>query len=29
MLITEFSAYGCMVGDRPHRNTIFWEVRNY
>lgn len=27
--VIEFSAYGIDVGVIPHRNTVFWEVRNY
>jgi hypothetical protein len=25
----EFSCFGRNVGVFPHRNTLFWEVRNY
>jgi len=25
----EFSTYGVEVGDKPGRNTVFWEVRMY
>lgn len=27
--IIEFSSYSIPVGLLPHRNTVFWEVRNY
>lgn len=27
--IIEFSCYSINLGERPNRNTIFWEVRNY
>jgi hypothetical protein len=27
--VIEFSAYDRAVGDRPHRNTLIWEVRAY
>lgn len=27
--VVEFSAYSRAVGDRAHRNTIFWEARDY
>ena len=25
----EFTCFDCNVGVLPHRNTIFWEIRNY
>jgi len=27
--IIEFSTYSICLGDRPGRNTVIWEVRNY
>ena len=27
--VIEFSTYGCLLGDIPGNNTVFWEVRNY
>jgi hypothetical protein len=27
--VVEFGAYSCNLGDQPHRNTLFWECRNY
>jgi len=27
--VIEFSVYSCPVGNRPNRNTLIWEVRNY
>lgn len=27
--VIEFSTWGHDVGQIPHRNTVFWEVRNY
>ena len=27
--IIEFSSYDIQVGNRPNRNTVIWEVRNY
>lgn len=27
--VVEFTCYSVELGQLPHRNTIFWEVRNY
>jgi hypothetical protein len=27
--VVEFGTYSRNLGDQPHRNTLFWEVRNY
>lgn len=27
--IIEFSSYDITIGNRPNRNTVIWEVRNY
>lgn len=27
--VIEFGVYARNVGDQPHRNTLFWEVRDY
>jgi hypothetical protein len=27
--VVEFSTWSADVGELPHRNTVFWEVRNY
>lgn len=27
--VIEFSVYDHCVGDCPHRNTLFWEIRDY